>query len=74
MSVAISIIIPSYNRLWALPKAVKSCRVTKSPREIIVVDDGSSDGTSEWLANQQDIVHLRTDNWGKCWAVNKDLR
>lgn len=71
MSVAISIIIPSYNRLWALPKAVESCRATKSSREIIVVDDGSSDGTSEWLASQQDIVHLRTDNWGKCWAVNK---
>lgn len=74
MSVAISIIIPSYNRLWALPKAVDSCRTTRSCREIIVVDDGSSDGTSDWLAQQDDIVHLRTDNWGKCWAVNKALR
>ena len=69
--VALSIIIPSYNRLWALPKAVDSCRATKSPHEIIVVDDGGTDGTSDWLAQQPDIVHVRTDNWGKDWAVNK---
>ncbi len=66
----LSIIIPTFNRLWALPKAIASCRDTKSPHEIIVVDDGSSDGTSEWLAKQPDIVAIRTDNWGKDWAVN----
>jgi glycosyltransferase involved in cell wall biosynthesis len=71
--VALSIIIPSYNRLWALPKAVESCRATSSPHEIIVVDDGSTDGTAEWLARQPDLVHVRTDNWGKDWAVNKAL-
>jgi glycosyltransferase involved in cell wall biosynthesis len=68
--VALSIIIPSYNRLWALPKAINSCRATKSPHEIIVVDDGGTDGTSDWLAQQPDVVHVRTDNWGKDWAVN----
>ncbi len=68
--VALSIIIPSFNRLWALPKAIESCRATRSPHEIIVVDDGSTDGTSEWLAQQPEIVHLRTENWGKDWAVN----
>ena len=36
-----------------------------------MVDDGGTDGTSEWLAQQPDIVHVRTDNWGKDWAVNK---
>jgi glycosyltransferase involved in cell wall biosynthesis len=69
--VALSIIIPSYNRLWALPKAIDSCRATKSAHEIIVIDDGGTDGTSDWLAQQPDIVHVRTDNWGKDWAVNK---
>jgi glycosyltransferase involved in cell wall biosynthesis len=71
MSVALSIIIPSYNRLWALPKAIESCRATKAAHEIIVVDDGSSDGTSEWLARQPGLVSLRSDNWGKDWAVNR---
>jgi hypothetical protein len=69
----LTIIIPTYNRLWALPKAVDSCRTTRSPHEIIVVDDGSTDGTSEWLAQQPDLVSVRTDNWGKDWAVNTAL-
>jgi glycosyltransferase involved in cell wall biosynthesis len=66
----LTIIIPTFNRLWALPKAIESCRATRSPHEIIVVDDGGTDGTSEWLDRQPDIVKVRTDNWGKDWAVN----
>ncbi len=69
----LSIIIPAHDRLWALPKAVDSCRATNSSHEIIVVDDGSRDGTAEWLARQPDLVKLRTDNWGKDWAVNAAL-
>lgn len=66
----ISIIIPTYNRLWCLPRAVESCRDDKCKAEIIVVDDGSTDGTWEWLKSQPDIVSLRQENWGKCWAAN----
>lgn len=68
----ISIIIPTYNRLWSLPKAVESCRSAGCCEiEIIVVDDGSTDGTWEWLQQQKDVVSLRQDNWGKPWAVNR---
>lgn len=69
--IALSIIIPTYNRLWALPKAIESCRATRSPHEIIVIDDGGTDDTSAWLAQQTGLVTVRTDNWGKDWAVNK---
>jgi glycosyltransferase involved in cell wall biosynthesis len=66
----LSIIIPTYNRLWSLPEAIDSC-----PRghgvEIIVIDDGSSDGTWDWLQSQQDIVTIRQDNYGKAYAVNR---
>jgi len=67
----ISIIIPTYNRLWCLPEAIESCRNNKCVVEIIVVDDGSTDGTWEWLQTQKDIVILQQGHWGKCWAVNK---
>jgi glycosyltransferase involved in cell wall biosynthesis len=53
-----------------LPKAIDSCRGTACSHEIIVVDDGSSDGTSTWLATQPDVIAIRTENWGKDWAVN----
>jgi len=65
----ISVIIPTYNRLWALPKAVDSCLSGDCTVEIIVVDDGSSDGTWEWLQSRKDVVSIRQHNWGKDWAV-----
>ncbi len=64
-----SIVIPTYNRLWSLPKAVESCRTAGCTVEIIVVDDGSTDGTWNWLERQSGIVAIRTENWGKDWAV-----
>ena len=69
--VDITIIIPTYNRLWSLPRAVESCRNNKCNVEIIVVDDGSNDGTWEWLQQNSDITAIRQNNWGKTWAVNK---
>ncbi len=66
----VSVIITTYNRLWALPAAVGSCRDNDCATEIVVVDDGSTDGTWEWLQSQPDVVAIRTDNWGKCWAAN----
>lgn len=69
----ISVVIPTFNRLWALPQAVESCRSAGGNVEIVVVDDGSTDGTWDWLQAQRDIVAIRTDNWGKDWAVETAL-
>jgi glycosyltransferase involved in cell wall biosynthesis len=67
----VSVIIPTYNRLWCLPKAIASCRNTQCQTEIIVVDDGSTDGTWDWLQTQPDVVSIQQENWGKGWAVNR---
>ncbi|MBT2562800.1 glycosyltransferase family 2 protein [Pedobacter sp. ISL-68] len=67
----ISIIIPTYNRLWSLPQTIESCRNTSCSIEIIVIDDGSSDTTWEWLKSQTDIKAIKQENLGKCWAVNR---
>lgn len=66
----VSIIIPTYNRLWCLPRAIASCGQNSCSTEIIVVDDGSSDGTWEWLEEQQDIIKIRQKNQGQTYAVN----
>jgi glycosyltransferase involved in cell wall biosynthesis len=66
----ISIIIPTYNRLWCLPATIESCRPNNCAVEIIVVDDGSTDGTQEWLRQQTGIVTIQQTNQGKCRAVN----
>ena len=73
MSADISIIIPSKDRLWALPKAVASCRSSRLQMQIIVIDDGSADGTAEWLRTQKDVTIVNGEGWGKPWGVNKAL-
>lgn len=68
-AVDVSIIIPTFNRLWCLPEAIASC-----PRddrvEIIVIDDGSTDATWDWLSRQPGVRAVRQTNWGKGAAVN----
>jgi len=47
----LSVIIPTYNRLDFLKLAIDSALNQSHPNvEVIVVDDGSADGTAEWLA------------------------
>jgi glycosyltransferase involved in cell wall biosynthesis len=70
----VSVIIPTFNRLWSLPRAVESCRDTRCQTEIIVVDDGSDDGTWEWLQQQEGIVALRQPNQGQTYAVNYGVK
>ena len=60
-----SVIIPTFNRLELLKKTVQSVREqTFRDFEIIVVNDGSSDGTREWLDIQTDIRALSQPNKG----------
>ena len=67
--VDVSVIVPTFNRLWSLPEAIASCRGSAARVEIIVVDDGSTDGTWEWLQSRPDLRALRQANRGKDWAV-----
>jgi glycosyltransferase involved in cell wall biosynthesis len=55
-AIFVSVIIPTYNRKNYLKSALKSlCNQSypKNKYEIIVVDDGSTDGTRQWVGLQQ---------------------
>ncbi len=56
----VSVIIPTFNRLSLLQEAVHSVKQqTLACWELIVVDDGSTDGTWPWLETQPYIHALR---------------
>ena len=60
-----SVIIPTLDRLPMLQEAVQSVRQqTQSDWELLVVDDGSTDGTWAWLEAQPDVTPLRHDLQG----------
>jgi glycosyltransferase involved in cell wall biosynthesis len=72
-----SVVLPTYNRLRSLPRAVASVLAQDTPDiELIVVDDGSTDGTFAWLAKLNDprIRPLRSErNAGPSAARNRGL-
>jgi glycosyltransferase involved in cell wall biosynthesis len=50
-----AVVLPTYNRLRTLPRAIASVLAQEmADFELIVVDDGSGDGTAAWLATQID--------------------
>jgi len=72
----VSIVIPTFNRRERLARVLASLeRQTAAPDvfEVVVVDDGSSDGTSEWLPSHRtafSLVPLRVPNGGPAKARN----
>lgn len=71
-----SIIVPTLDRLEFLKRTVQSIRQQSfSEYEIIVVDDGSRDGTSDWLAeNVSWLRGIRQSNKGPGAARNAAAR
>ncbi len=66
----VSIIIPAYNEADSIVQAIERVRAVPLEKEIIVVDDGSTDQTPALLAQQPDVVVLRHErNMGKGMAI-----
>ena len=72
----ISVIIPTYNRKETLKRAIQSVLIQSyTPYEIIVIDDGSDDGTKEWLKdNYPNVKYIYQMNSGVSSARNKGIK
>jgi glycosyltransferase involved in cell wall biosynthesis len=61
-----SVVIPTYNRKPILEKCLRALEAqqfspsTVTGYEVVVVDDGSTDGTVQWLSHQSEFPHVRT--------------
>ena len=72
----ISVVIPTLNRINTLQRALDSViNQTYKPAEIIVVDNGSSDGTLKFLREQYPKITTLTENKvGVSSARNKGIK
>lgn len=71
----VSVVIPTYNRGYLLPRALESVLAqTRPAEEIIVVDDGSTDDTVDWVAHHYPEIQLVSqENRGVSAARNRAI-
>lgn len=72
----LSIIIPAFNEAAFLPEVIRRVGETPYDKEIIVVDDGSTDGTREYLkglASEGIKVIVHEKNMGKGAAMRTGI-
>jgi glycosyltransferase involved in cell wall biosynthesis len=70
VAVFITLVIPTYNRLPILEKCLRALEVQTFPEEqyeVVVVDDGSSDRTVDWLSeNAAQFPHVQLFQQNHC--------
>ncbi|CQR62537.1 bifunctional polysaccharide deacetylase/glycosyltransferase family 2 protein [Streptomyces leeuwenhoekii] len=72
----VSVIVPAYNEKECIANTLRSLARSTHPIEIIVVDDGSTDGTAEIAESLglPDVRVVRQANAGKPAALNNGVR
>jgi len=73
--VNISVIIPTHNRAHTISQAIESVlKQSLPPTEIIIIDDGSTDGTAELVQNKfPNCRYLHQQNQGVSSARNSGI-
>lgn len=70
----LSIIIPAYNEIDTIPEVLRRVRAEEFDKQIIAVDDCSTDGTREFLREQRDVELVEnTCNAGKGASIRAGL-
>jgi peptidoglycan/xylan/chitin deacetylase (PgdA/CDA1 family)/glycosyltransferase involved in cell wall biosynthesis len=71
----VSVIVPAYNEHECIAATVASLRLSEHPIEIIIVDDGSDDGTADLVEalGHPEVIVVRQPNSGKPTALNNGV-
>ncbi|MFC8516617.1 glycosyltransferase [Streptomyces sp. NPDC057257] len=71
----VSVLVPAYNEAKCIENTVRSLMASEHPVEVIVVDDGSSDGTARIVEAMglPNVRVVRQLNAGKPAALNRGL-
>ncbi|MFI5533600.1 bifunctional polysaccharide deacetylase/glycosyltransferase family 2 protein [Kitasatospora sp. NPDC051853] len=71
----VTVIVPAYNEVAGIEAAVRSLLASDHPVEVIVVDDGSTDGTADLVESLRlpYVRVIRQENAGKPAALNAGI-
>jgi len=68
-------VVVSFNRQALLAKCIDALRnQTQKPDAILVVNNGSTDGTSEWLSSQPDVQFINQENLGSAGGFHTGIK
>ncbi|MET8767983.1 bifunctional polysaccharide deacetylase/glycosyltransferase family 2 protein [Streptomyces sp. NPDC004658] len=71
----VSVLVPAYNEAKCIENTVRSLTRSEHPIEVLVIDDGSADGTADLVEalDLPDVRVIRQANAGKPAALNRGL-
>ncbi|WP_189268257.1 bifunctional polysaccharide deacetylase/glycosyltransferase family 2 protein [Streptomyces fuscichromogenes] len=71
----VSVLVPAYNEAKCIENTVRSLTASEHPVEVVVIDDGSTDGTARIVENLDlpGVRVVRQENAGKPAALNRGL-
>lgn len=68
-------VVVTYNRLQLLQECIDSIRIqSRRPDEILVVNNGSIDGTKEWLESQDVLKVIHQENLGGAGGFHNGMK
>jgi hypothetical protein len=71
----IAAVIVTYNRLSLLKECVEAIRnQSRKTDAILVINNGSTDGTEEWLNSQDDVITVTQDNAGGAGGFSRGIK
>ncbi|MFB9905608.1 bifunctional polysaccharide deacetylase/glycosyltransferase family 2 protein [Allokutzneria oryzae] len=71
----VTVLVPAYNEEAGIEATLRSILASTTPVRVIVIDDGSTDGTADVVRRLRlpDVRLIRQDNAGKAAALNTGL-
>jgi GT2 family glycosyltransferase len=68
-------VVVTYNRVELLQESIEAHRnQTRTPDKILVVNNGSTDGTKAWLDEQKDLWVIHQENLGGAGGFHRGVR
>jgi GT2 family glycosyltransferase len=67
-------VVVTFNRLELLKRNIECLRMNKPIERIIVVNNGSTDGTEKWLAEQSDLIVITQENVGGSGGFHRGIK